>query len=180
MKLPSPFAHLRAYSNLAKCINRYKVPIVKFEKQKLAKERIRYLTEENDIKYNQAVEKLATIEHDIEENLKNMARQIVGMSFIPMDKSQDDEEKIEEKITHMQAEECLTLYKKFTVEQENKKVGDDNKEGLLRSNSLISDRLFMKSGFDFELVERAWKHYGINTQITEADRKKYSVAETAL
>ena len=47
----NPIVVVTAFANLAKILSRYKKRILALEKQRVTKERIFYLNEENEIKY---------------------------------------------------------------------------------------------------------------------------------
>jgi hypothetical protein len=58
-------------------LNKHKKAIVALEKQRLTKERIFYLREDNDAKYQQALNKLQLVEGDVTDNLTKMTAQIL-------------------------------------------------------------------------------------------------------
>lgn len=55
--------------------------MLSLEKQRLAKERVFYLREENELKYKQSLKKLDTLEEDVNDNLQKMAHHVLGAKF---------------------------------------------------------------------------------------------------
>ena len=113
---------VKAYADLQHIINKYKKVMLSLEKQRLAKERIFYLREENELRYKAALKKLDTLEEDVTDNLTKMAHHILGAQFDKLkgesNAQNEDVTNIEERVTRHKADEYLGLWKKMRVEAE--------------------------------------------------------------
>lgn len=101
-----------------------------------------------------------------------MAHHVLGVSFEKLKDqvSQLDEGTIEERVSRHKAEEYLDLWKKMKVEAERNAGGSTASEGLLAQEIKLKDRLFIETGEDVDDIFLAFKHYGLNQEITEEDR----------
>lgn len=107
---------MKAYADLNTIIAKYKKIVLSLEKQRLAKERIFYLNEENQLKYQQALAKLDTLEEDVTDNLLKMAHHALGVSFDKLREAGNAPvESIEERVSQADAERYLDLYKKLKM-----------------------------------------------------------------
>lgn len=73
----NPLDPAKAKVQLVKKVHKFQRMIAREERGRLTRERVRYATEKNDIKYNQAVKKLEGLDERIYHNLKEMALNIL-------------------------------------------------------------------------------------------------------
>lgn len=171
----------QAYMELAQILDKYKKKMVQLEKQRLTKERIFYLREQNDVKYNQAMNKMSMVEEDINDNLTKMAQHILKpdmnkLKSLGYSAAADEEQgDIESRISRHRAAELLEAWKKMKVqaEEESERTTEGNQEALLKLDTKLKDQLFIEHGEDIDDTFAAFKHYGLNTEITQEDRNKY-------
>ena len=102
-----------------KIIDKYKKQITNQERIKLTRERIGYLNDMDDVRYNIALNKLEHIDENTYSNLKTMAFRVLEPSpdmYMQAEAkgegAEDDDEPIEEIVSKKQTEEMLELYKK--------------------------------------------------------------------
>ena len=169
-----------AYTELSQILETYKKRMINLEKQRLTKQRVFYLREENQIKYEQSLEKMKLVEGDVTDNLTKMTRHILNPEQELMQKfvgfalgSGDEEEGIEERIAQVRARELLEAWKKIQVQAENELGGAGAHDQLLAQENRLKDRLFIETGEDIDDTFAAFKHYGLDPKITDEDRKNY-------
>lgn len=68
----------------------------------------------------------------------------------------------------------MELWKKIKIEAEKNAGNATNSEGLLAQEIRLKDKLFVETGEDVDDIFLAFKHYGLNQEITAEDREKYS------
>ncbi|CDW72291.1 UNKNOWN [Stylonychia lemnae] len=172
----NPLVQLKAHSELYKLIEKYRRKITQLEKQKLHKEMQFFLGEENQLKYQQAKDRLETIEEDVDDNLKKMAFHVMEPDVEKFHEAAQSgqyeiESSIEERISQLQAEEIMESYKRQLVEAEAK--FGNNQKVYEEQIEKIKDNLFVQFGEDVLDIFEAFNHYGLDTEITSDDRKKY-------
>ena len=67
----------------------------------------------------------------------------------------------------------MTLWKKLKIEAERNPSASSSSEGLLAQEIKLKDRLFIETGEDVDDIFLAFKHYGLNAEVTEEDRERY-------
>lgn len=168
-----------AYKNLVEILERYKKKLIHLEKQRLTKERVFYLREENEVRYKAALKKMEIVEEDTIDNIKKMTKHILNPNpdilreYFGDAASNDEEQGIEERISLVRAQELLEAYKRMRVRAEEDHTGHNSTEGLLALDTRVKDRLFIEYGEDVEDTFASFRHYKLNSEITENDRKKY-------
>ena len=163
-------------------IEKYRKLICNQERIKLTRERIQYMNDMDDVRYNVALKKLENLDKNTYENLKTMAFRVLEPSpdmFMQAESKgagdEEDDEPIEELVTQHKAEEMLELYKKSRVEAEKLYANEaDPEQGLLRKESFAGDKVFIIHGIDSYTMMRAFKHYGLDHELTEEDKQKYA------
>lgn len=113
----------QAYTQLAEILDKYKRQMIHLEKQKLTKERVFYLREDNTIKYEQALRKMELVDEDVNDNLTKMAKHILNpdldiLKEYGYDGRADEEQGVEERISRARAAELLEIYKRMKVRAE--------------------------------------------------------------
>ena len=151
------------------------------EKQRVTKERIFYLNEGNELKYEQALKKAANLEEDLLDNLTKMSRHILGFPSSKLLDLQgktgavepDEEQGIGERVSRNAAEKLLESWKQMKIEAEQSSAtAGQNSESLLLEETKIKDRLFVEHGEDVDDAFAAFRYYGLDSNITENDRKR--------
>jgi hypothetical protein len=72
----------------------------------------------------------------------------------------------------VKAEEYLVAWKKMKLQAMSEETGASD-EALIKTENKLKDKLFIQFGEDVDDIFAAFKHYGLNPEITEEDRKKY-------
>jgi hypothetical protein len=81
---------------------------------------------------------------------------------------------IEERVSQAEAEKMLDAWKRYNVRAEGHVHTEETTSAhLLSDENKIKDKLFIEFGEDVEDIFAAFKHYGLNAEITEEDRKHY-------
>ena len=116
------------------------------------------------------------IEGDVTDNLTKMIVSILKpdleqMKLFGYQGADEEEGKIEERISFVRAEELLEVWKRLKVASDNAHGGDSVSEPLL--DTKVNDQLFIETGEDVDDIFAAFKHYKLNAKITEEDKKKY-------
>ena len=127
----------------------------------------------------QTKEALESVDEDIDENLKKMAFYIMkpdptkfleaGSTLRP-----DQELTIEERITMVKAEKILEDYKRSYLKTELE-YKSEGAERLAEELEACKEKLYVDFGENVADIFIAFKHYGLQAEITEEDRKKYAV-----
>ncbi len=86
--------------------------------------------------------------------------------------SEEEEGKIEERISQVRAEELLEAWKRLKVKGERDNTSASNSTPLLEDTK-VNDELFIETGEDFDDIFKAFKHYGLKAEITDEDRRRY-------
>lgn len=95
------------------------------EKQRLTKERVFYLREENEVKYKAALKKMEVVEEDVVDNISKMTKHILNPNpeiikeYFGHYATNDEEQGIEERISLVRAQELLEAYKRMKIEAED-------------------------------------------------------------
>lgn len=166
-----------AYQKLGHIFETYKGRMIKLEKQRLARERYYYTQEENDVKYREAIEKQALVEGDVTDNLTKMIVSILKPDLNEMRKwgyqggADEEEGKIEERISQIRAEEILEIWKKLKVKSEKDNGTGNSLEPLL--DTKVNDELYIETGEDVDDIFKAFKHYNLHAKVSDDDRRKY-------
>lgn len=118
--------------------------------------------------------------------LKQMAFYVINPEGSLFDNASDqakedpeEEEKIEETISQDTAEQMLSFFKELKVKKLMKvKAGQiDNTAGeLAKIDRESKDWLFIKFNQSPDFIEKAWKHYGLNVDITPEDEERFKDA----
>ena len=85
----------------------------------------------------------------------------------------EEESKIEERISQIKAEEYLEVWKRLNIKEERAHAGHSERHEPLLRDSKLKDKLFVETGEDVEDIFNAFKHYRLNHEITDDDRKRY-------
>ena len=120
------------------------------------------------------------MEGDVNDNLTKMIVSILKPNVDVMKEhfgyvgAEDEEEgKIEERITEEKAHEYLGVWKKLKIRAElnhKEEYSGSNTEPLL--DTKINDELYIETGEDVEDIFAAFKHYNLKAEITNEDRSK--------
>ena len=116
--------------------------MIKLEKQRLARERHFFQQEENQVKYQQALAKQDLIEADVIDNLTKMIVNLLKPDLEQMKQfgfqaaSEEEEGKIEERISQVRAEELLEAWKRLKVKSERDGSASSNSTPLLEDTKV--------------------------------------------
>ena len=188
-----------AYKELAEIITRHARIISRTEKSRLLKERLAF--KNNPVEYQKRIRAARRVSADTDDNLIKMTLKLVTNAdysvLAPLIISEDfdgtaDAElgNIESRVTRARAEELLAAWKKILVayEKEGNNVdvllaGDaaGNTASLINADKgenveleQLKDQLFITTGEDQYDCFLAFNHYGLNTELTDNDRKNYN------
>ena len=173
----NPLVRLKAHAELFQLIERFKKKILQAERQKLQKELFFFLREENALKYQQTKRRLQTLDEDVDDNLKKMAFHIAKPDpalFIEAASAvkEDLEATIEERVSATKAAEILQVFKALLVQAEAEFAHDPVR--LAEEREACKEQLFVEFGEDVDDIFAAFKHYGLSTEVTEEDRRRYA------
>lgn len=189
-----------AYKELAGIIEHHAKIISRTEKTRLLRERMHF--KGNPVEYQKRITAARRVSADTDDNLIKMALKLVENckkdELTPHITSEDfdgtadaEDGNIETRVTRADAERLLEEWKKILVQHENE---GNNIEALLaggasgaNTTSLINndngetpeleqlkDKLFVSAGEDPYDIFLSFQHYGLNTQVTDADRRAYA------
>ena len=125
--------------------------ISRLEKSKLARMRVFYLREENDAKYQQAIEAAKTVDEDTRDNLTKMAITVLTPHADYLKDFREeghDEATIAERISKARAEELLAEWKKIKVQALELKPHEEMERLLGDDERALKDKLFIITGED--------------------------------
>ena len=172
-KSTNPLFQLAAYADLHKTIEKYKKKLITLEKTRLIKEKIFYINEENQVRAEQAQQKIDHVAEDVVDNLNKMAKHILQPDQSKMEENDqgEDEEAIETRVTEQRAELMLEAYKRMMVQAREKATSD---QPLLTGNAAdfeqrVYEQLFVDFGEDISDIKKAFKHYSLDETISAED-----------
>jgi hypothetical protein len=88
--------------------------------------------------------------------------------------NEDEEAKIEERVSQFRAEEMLETYKKLKI-QRRASVASTINEPLISNESDVYDQLFVLFGEDIQDIKKAFKYYGLDETITKEDEERFAI-----
>ena len=86
-----------------------------------------------------------------------------------------DDSSIEERVSHIKAEEYLGYWKELKVKagiREQDEPVDNSQTDKIRQ---LKDQLFIKFGEDVNDIFAAFRHYQLDTRVTQEDVENYSI-----
>jgi hypothetical protein len=162
---------IQCYKKLKELVIKHKTKITHVERQRLTKERVFYLREQDIVKYNESIESLKFLKEDIDDNVDKMVKSLFpAMEWaLFTDAAEPTHDQEASTIGERVSEADAKKYHAYWIELQTNATHRHHEEGadgekntaLLNRDIELKDQLFIQFGQDVDDIFMSFNHYGL-------------------